>query len=79
MSRKISVSLPEADVQFLDQQVSVGYYESRSAALHAALARLRQDELTEEYQSAFEEWSKTEDAQLWDGTVSDGLESRATR
>ena len=65
--------------QFLDQQVSVGYYESRSAALHAAVARLREDELTEEYQSAFEEWRNTEDAELWDGTVSDGLDSRAAR
>jgi Arc/MetJ-type ribon-helix-helix transcriptional regulator len=79
MSRKISVSLPDADVQYLDHQVSVGYYESRSAGLHAALARVREDELTEEYQTAFEEWRNAKDAELWDGTVADGLEIHATR
>jgi len=79
MSRKISVSLPDADVEFLDQRVSLGYFESRSAGLHAALARLREDDLTEEYQAAFDEWHNTEDAELWDSTVSDGLDSRAAR
>jgi Arc/MetJ-type ribon-helix-helix transcriptional regulator len=79
MSRKISVSLPDADVEFLDRRVAVGYYESRSAALHAAVARMRDDELAEEYQSAFEEWRNTEEAELWDGTVSDGLERSAAR
>ena len=67
---KISVSLPEEDVRFLDEQGT-----NRSAALHEAVALLRDRQLAEQYAEAFSEWNNSSDAELWDTTVSDGLSS----
>jgi len=36
--------------------------------------RLNKDELGEQYRLALEEWYASEDAELWDSTVGDGLE-----
>jgi Arc/MetJ-type ribon-helix-helix transcriptional regulator len=66
---KISVSLPEEDVTFLDSYTA----SSRSAAIHEAINLLRQEGLKKEYEAAFEEWDGTEDARLWDNTVADGI------
>jgi antitoxin MazE9 len=67
---KISVSLPEEDVRFLDEQGT-----NRSAVLHEAVALLRDRQLAEQYAEAFGEWNDSSDAELWDVTVSDGLPS----
>ena len=67
---KISVSLPEEDVRFLDEQGM-----NRSAALHEAVALLRDRQLAEQYAEAFSEWSASADAELWDTAASDGLSS----
>ena len=82
MSRKISVSLPDADVQFLDQRGRGGLLRVALGCLARRVARIREDELVEEYQSAFEEWRKTEDAELvgrhgqrWHGQPCDAVTS----
>ena len=67
---KISVSLPEEDVRFLDEQGM-----NRSAALHEAVVLLRDRQLAEQYAEAFSEWSDSADAELWDTAASDGLSS----
>lgn len=68
---KISVSLPEEDIAFLDGYTA----ESRSAAIHEAIRLLRQEGLRREYEDAFAEWDGSEDARLWDHVAADGIES----
>jgi Arc/MetJ-type ribon-helix-helix transcriptional regulator len=68
---KISMSLPEEDVNFLDAYASEKGLPSRSAALHRAVRLLRATGLGIAYESAWAEW-QDEDQQLWDTTTSDG-------
>jgi Arc/MetJ-type ribon-helix-helix transcriptional regulator len=67
---KISVSLPAEDVAFLDTYSASGA-SSRSAVLHEAITLLRQNGLKTEYEQAFDEWQRSEDAPLWDQTTAD--------
>ena len=69
---KVSVSLPEEDVVFLDAYVDSQGFASRSAVVHKAVRLLRAAELGAAYEDAFGEWSRDE-ADLWDSTVADGL------
>lgn len=70
---KVSVSLPDDDVDFLDAYAAAQGIASRSAALHKAVRLLRASELGADYEAAWSEWSNTDDGQLWDRTASDGL------
>ena len=66
---KVSVSLSEADLSYLDGQTLAGRYPSRSAALQDAIRKLRESELADAYAKAFGEWHE----EAWDGAVGDGL------
>ena len=70
---KVSVSLPGEDVEFLDAYAREQGLESRSAALHRAVRLLRTAELAVPYESAWDEWSATGDADAWDAATGDGL------
>lgn len=70
---KVSVSLPEDDVRFLDDFAQEQGLDSRSAALHRAVRMLRTAELGAAYASAWEEWSETGEADAWETSVGDGL------
>ncbi|MFH9132969.1 MULTISPECIES: ribbon-helix-helix protein, CopG family [unclassified Streptomyces] len=70
---KISVSLPQEDVAFVDEYATKTEADSRSAVIHAAIELLRTAGLEDEYTEAFQEWDASEDAALWDRTVADGL------
>ncbi|MFJ9644761.1 ribbon-helix-helix domain-containing protein [Streptomyces sp. NPDC004244] len=70
---KISVSLPQEDVVFVDEYAARTDAESRSAVIHAAIGLLRAAQLEAEYTEAFAEWDEGEDAALWDRTVGDGV------
>jgi len=70
---KVSVSLPEADIRFLDEFAQRRGLDSRSAALHRAVDVLRTAELAASYSSAFEEWSATPDADDWEPVAGDGV------
>jgi Arc/MetJ-type ribon-helix-helix transcriptional regulator len=74
---KLSVSLPEEDVEFLDAYAAAQGVESRSAVLHRAVRLLRAAELTTAYEQAWDEWATTDDASLWDLTASDGVADAA--
>ncbi|PBC82426.1 MULTISPECIES: ribbon-helix-helix domain-containing protein [unclassified Streptomyces] len=74
---KISVSLPQEDVAFVDEYAARTKGESRSAVIHAAIELLRAAQLEAEYTEAFAEWEKGEDAALWDRTSRDGLADEA--
>ncbi|MET9520692.1 ribbon-helix-helix domain-containing protein [Streptomyces sp. NPDC002994] len=70
---KISVSLPQEDVTFVDEYAAKIEAESRSAVIHAAIELLRNSQLESDYAAAFEEWDASEDAAFWDRTAGDGL------
>jgi Arc/MetJ-type ribon-helix-helix transcriptional regulator len=70
---KVSVSLPEEDVAYIDEYAQRVGAHSRSSVLHEAVALLRMSELETAYGAAFQEWHESEDHDLWDNTVSDGL------
>ena len=71
---KISVSLPEEDVAFLDDYAKEAEGSSRSAAVHDAIVLLRTAHLMSDYAQAFDEWIDSGEAAVWDAVVSDGLE-----
>jgi Arc/MetJ-type ribon-helix-helix transcriptional regulator len=70
---KVSVSLPEEDVAYIDEYAQRVGAQSRSSVLHEAVALLRMSELETAYAAAFQEGHESEDHDLWDNTVSDGL------
>jgi Arc/MetJ-type ribon-helix-helix transcriptional regulator len=70
---KLSVSLPDEDVQFLDQYAQTQGYESRSAVVHKAVRLLRASELGGDYADAWQEWSDSGDAEAWDAVAGDAL------
>ena len=70
---KVSVSLPEEDIEFLDHYAAAEGLPSRSAVLHRAVRLLRGSELAPAYEEAFAAWDGSEDAADWDTTVGDHL------
>ncbi|MPY93505.1 MAG: antitoxin [Acidimicrobiia bacterium] len=70
---KLSVSLPEEDVDFLDAYAQSQGIASRSAVLHKAVRLLRAAELGPAYEQAWADWAESEDQDLWDRATADGL------
>jgi Arc/MetJ-type ribon-helix-helix transcriptional regulator len=70
---KLSVSLPDEDVAFLDEYAAREGAASRSSAIHEAIGMLRNASLEEDYAAAWDEWEATEDAALWDAAAADGI------
>jgi antitoxin MazE9 len=70
---KVSVSLPDEDVQFLDSYAEAQGLPSRSAVLHKAVRLLRGVELAPAYEAAFMSWDDSKDAADWDTTAGDNL------
>lgn len=70
---KLSVSLPEEDVEFLDGYAARQGIGSRSAAVHRAVRLLRASELGPAYEAAWAEWSGSSDAEVWEAATNDGL------
>ena len=72
---KLSVSLPDKDVAFIDRQVTENGERSRSAVIRKALRRLRSEELKRQYAQLWAEWDDEDD--VWDVTVGDGIEDES--
>jgi Arc/MetJ-type ribon-helix-helix transcriptional regulator len=70
---KVSVSLPDEDVNFLDQYAKQEGFESRSAVLHKAVRLLRASGLGAAYEEAWREWAAGGEEDLWESTSADGL------
>lgn len=70
---KVSVSLPDEDVEFLDGYAASQGISSRSAAVHQAVRLLRASELGPGYEDAWADWSASDDGKLWDEAIDDGL------
>ena len=70
---KVSVSLPDADVEYLDVYARTQGLASRSAALHKAVRLLLASELDVAYEDAWTDWAEGDDADAWDVAIADGL------
>ncbi len=69
---KLSVSLPDEDIEFIDAFAEHRGAPSRSAVLQRAVAMLRQSQLAESYADAFTEWDESPNANLWESAAGDG-------
>lgn len=67
------MSLPDADVEYLDAYVQTQGLDSRSAAVQKAVRLLRASELGAAYEDAWADWVQSEDAELWEAATADGL------
>ncbi len=74
---KLSVSLPDGDVAFLDAYAREHGLGSRSGVVHEALALLRERALSADYLAAWDEWADDPDNAVWD-EATDGLDSSTT-
>lgn len=72
---KLSISLPDNDVAFIDRQVADHGEASRSAVIRKALRRLRSEDLKRQYERLWAEWDDEED--VWEATVGDGIEDES--
>ena len=70
---KVSVSLPDDDVAFLDEFAQRHHISSRSAALHHAVRLLRASQLEAAYQEAWDDWRDQGENHAWEVTAGDGL------
>ena len=70
---KLSVSLPDEDVEFLDRYAADRGIASRSAAVQKAVRLLRASELGPAYEQAWQDWSDDPDNAAWDSTAADGV------
>lgn len=70
---KVSLSIPDEDIRFLDNFARDHGIASRSAAVQQSIALLRDMELKEHFKIAMREWRESPDSELWESTVGDGL------
>lgn len=70
---KVSLSIPNVDVEFLDSYAHEHGIESRSAAVQRAIALLRTSQLGDAYELAWQEWDESGEAELWEPTAADAL------
>jgi Arc/MetJ-type ribon-helix-helix transcriptional regulator len=70
---KLSVSLPDDDVTFVDEYSERTGLSTRSSVLHRAISLLRLAEMESAYAQAWDEWHASGDADVWDVTAADGL------
>lgn len=71
---KISISLEDKDLTFLDKYASDHSLDTRSAAMRKAIDALRKEELARQYEQAFSEWEGSEDQKFWDRFSGDGMD-----
>ncbi len=68
---KVSVSVPDEDIEFLDNYAKTHRVASRSAALQRAIRLLRASELSDSYAVAFTEWADDPDNTAWETATGD--------
>jgi Arc/MetJ-type ribon-helix-helix transcriptional regulator len=69
---KVSVSLPEDDIDFVDHYARERG-ATRSSVMHEAVQMLRHRNLAMDYEAANDEWVTSGEADIWDAVTGDGL------
>ena len=72
---KLSISLPDNDVEFLDRYAQEQGVDSRSAVVAKAIELLRASQMIGAYAQAFDEWDDSSENGVWDKTAADGIGS----
>lgn len=75
MKVQISARIDEGLATFLEAYQKNHEVKNRSEVLERAIEALREHSLSEEYAQAMAEWEGSEDAELWEQTVGDGITS----
>ncbi len=70
---KLSISLPDDDVEFLDEYTADHGMPSRSAAVHKAVRLLRASGLGAAYEDAWADGAAGDDGELLEPTAADGV------
>jgi Arc/MetJ-type ribon-helix-helix transcriptional regulator len=70
---KLSVSLPNEDVAFLDEYARSEGIDSRSAVVQKAVQLLRASTLGDAYEDAWSDWEGSADEVAWEAVAGDGL------
>ena len=70
---KLSVSLPDEDIEFLDEYAKAQGIPTRSAVMQKAVRLLRSSTLGPSYEDAWREWSDEGDDAVWDTALDDGI------
>ena len=70
---KLSISLQEEEVGFIDAYARSQGIKSRSGVVKAALRLLRTMELADDYAAAWTECGDDDDTRAWDLSSGDGL------
>ena len=68
---KITIDLPQDDLSFLDDYAKRQGYKTRSDVLHRAVALLATTELSPDYESAWNDWNRPGEADVWSSTNDD--------
>ena len=76
---KVSISLSDDDVEFLDAYAERLGVASRSAVIQKAVRLLRASELGAAYAAAWDEWEASEDSDMWNEVVDDSLVPRRSK
>ncbi len=74
---KVSVSLPEDDVAFVDQYARRRGSASRSSVIQHAIELLRMSELEDAYADAWDDWERGGDEATWSLATDDGIADAA--
>ena len=70
---KLSISLPDEDVEALDAYARSAGLPTRSAALRRAIRLLRLPDLEQDYATAWAEWESSGEQSVWEQSDRDGL------
>lgn len=76
---KLSISLPETDVELLDEYARTAGLRSRSAAVHEAIQLLRLPGLEDDYAAAWDEWEASGQEADWESVLADAVPTDAAR
>ncbi|MBZ0114122.1 MAG: ribbon-helix-helix domain-containing protein [Thermoanaerobaculia bacterium] len=71
---KVSVSLPDEDIDFLDEYGRTVGATSRSAVLQKAVRLLRATALGPAYEQAWAEWEAEGSSEVWESVAGDGFD-----
>jgi hypothetical protein len=74
---KLSVSLSEDDLMFLDEYAAETGIRTRSGVIQVAISELRRQTMIDQYAQAWEEWVGSDDAVAWESTTADGIDGAA--
>ncbi len=71
---KLSISVPDEQVELIDRVISVQGLASRSAAIQQGIELWLNQALVDDYAAAFKEWDASGEAAVWESVAGDGLE-----